>query len=670
MTSHPLTASSSTSGFFQALPTLPPQYTSPASLPKHSQVLHETSESLSDDKVLARIINLYLPQSTQHVISHIHRLSRIALTPSVLKLATDAETNHPVLRPLNTFGEENRNDPLWTTAGWQALKDIGVKEGVVAVAYEMGNKEWNRRIHEFALGHVWGPTGTMTGCPMAMTDGAATLLSRHLDDEDEDQSGRKKVLREAYRRLTSRDPEIAWTSGQWMTERTGGSDVSGTETVARRLAPEELKIEAEEGRELDAVGMPLGPWRIDGFKWFSSATDSEMAVLLARTSKGGLSAFYAPMRRRSPTPSGTIDNLVDGDLSTELNGIRIQRLKNKLGTKSLPTAELEIKGTRAWLIGTEGQGVKEISAVLNITRLQTAAGSAGNWARGLAIARAYTKVRKVHGRLLQDDPQHLRWMADETVKYWAGAHFAFFGVALQGAIEQDWGEMVKTTKAETLIPNDKTAVQTLLRLLTPVMKAQISVASVNGLRQCMECLGGVGYCENNEDGGLMNIAKIYRDNLVNPIWEGTVSVMADDVVRVLVDKRLGNGNVLENVFAPWVHSILDVCKSNFAEAAAIVEGRLCTLREQVRDATKAGLLYRGREILDHVEAIVCSCLLMYDAVVSPGEVAFVVASRWVRSKALGEQRTQTSDPWQKLVLLDRRIFLGDQDALVQRQGKL
>jgi alkylation response protein AidB-like acyl-CoA dehydrogenase len=670
MTSRPLTASSSTSGFFQALPTLPPQYTSPALLPKHFQVLHETSESLSDDKVLARIINLYLPQSTQHVTSHIHRLSRIALTPSVLKLATDAETNHPVLRPLTTFGEENRNDPLWTTAGWQALKDIGVKEGVIAVAYEMGNKEWNRRIHEFALGHVWGPTGTMTGCPMAMTDGAATLLSRHLDDEDGDQSGRKKVLHEAYRRLTSRDPEIAWTSGQWMTERTGGSDVSGTETVARRLAPEELKIEVEEGRELDAVGMSLGPWRIDGFKWFSSATDSEMAVLLARTSKGGLSAFYAPMRRRSPIPSGTIDNLVDGDLPTELNGIRIQRLKNKLGTKSLPTAELEIKGTRAWLIGTEGQGVKEISAVLNITRLQTAAGSAGNWARGLAIARAYTKVRKVHGRLLQDDPQHLRWMADETVKYWAGAHFAFFGVALQGAIEQDWGEMVKTTKAERLIPNDKTTVQTLLRLLTPVMKAQISVASVNGLRQCMECLGGVGYCENNEDGGLMNIAKIYRDNLVNPIWEGTVSVMADDVVRVLVDKRLGNGNVLENVFAPWVHSILDVCKSNFGEAAAIVEGRLCTLREQVRDATKAGLLYRGREILDHVEAVVCSCLLMYDAVVSPGEVAFVVASRWVRSKALGEQRTHTSDPWQKLVLLDRRIFLGDQDALVQRQGKL
>jgi alkylation response protein AidB-like acyl-CoA dehydrogenase len=280
--------------------------------------------------------------------------------------------------------------------------------------------------------------------------------------------------------------------------------------------------------------MLLGPWKIDGFKWFSSATDSEMAVLLARTSKGGLSAFYIPMRRRvgAGIPSANIIN-EETLPRTELNGIRIQRLKNKLGTKSLPTAELEMKGTRGWLIGTEGQGVKEISAILSITRLYTGAGSVANWSRGLAICRAYSKVRKVRGGLLQDNPAHLRWMAYETVKYWAAAHFSFLGVAFQGALEQDWHKMVGNTKAAGLIPQDKADLSALLRLILPVFKAQVSVASVDGLRQCMECLGGVGYCENNEDGGLMNIAKIYRDNLVNPIWEGTVSVMAEDVVRVL-----------------------------------------------------------------------------------------------------------------------------------------
>jgi alkylation response protein AidB-like acyl-CoA dehydrogenase len=302
-----------------------------------------------------------------------------------------------------------------------------------------------------------------------------------------------------------------------MTERTGGSDVSGTETVAQRLSSEEIRQEAEAGQDKDAIGMPLGPWKIDGFKWFSSATDSEMAVLLARTSTGGLSAFYIPMRRRTGRTIPSINGVDPETHGTELNGIRIQRLKNKLGTKSLPTAELELKGARGWLIGEEGRGVKEISAILNITRLTTAAGSAANWARGLAICRAYSKVRKVRGGLLQDNPQHLLWMADETVKYYAGTHFAFFGVALQGTMEQDWEEMVRGTRAENLIPADKGVVSALMRLLTPVMKAQVSVASVDGLRNCMECLGGVGYCENNEDGGLMNIAKIYRDNLVNPV---------------------------------------------------------------------------------------------------------------------------------------------------------
>jgi alkylation response protein AidB-like acyl-CoA dehydrogenase len=584
--------------------------------------------------------------------------------------STDAETNHPVLRPLTTFGEVNRNDPLWTTAGWQALKEIGYKEGVVAVAYEKENTRWNRRIHEFALGHLWTCTATMTGCPMAMTDGAAALLSKHLNDEDGDQPGRKQVFKEAYRRLTSRDPKAAWTSGQWMTERTGGSDVSGTETVARRLSSDEIAQEEKIGRSQDAVGMPLGPWRIDGFKWFSSATDSEMAVLLARTSKGGLSAFYIPMRRRTGVSIPSINGLERDSQATELNGIRIQRLKNKLGTKSLPTAELELKGARGWLIGTEGQGIKEISAILNITRLSTAAGSAANWSRGLAICRAYSKVRKVRGALLQDNPQHLQWMADETVKYWAGAHFVFFGVALQGAVEQNWDDMVRGTRADKLIPKSKSDVATLLRLLTPVMKAQVSVASVDGLRQCMECLGGVGYCENNEDGGLMNIAKTYRDNLVNPIWEGTVNVMVEDVVRVLVDKRIGTGNVIKNVFTPWATGVLSVCSSSFKAEIRGIRDELRALEALTSDVPKEELLYRGRQILKHIELIVCGCLLMYDATINYNDIAVTIACRYVRSKVTSGPGGQTIGGWKDAMREDKKVFLWDGEVKRQETGKL
>jgi alkylation response protein AidB-like acyl-CoA dehydrogenase len=651
----PLAASSSTTGFFQALPLLPPQYTSVESRSEHC-----ARSTTSDDVIVDRILDLYLPVNTTEVSKHAHHIARLSLAPSVLAHATDAETNHPVLRPLTTFGEENKNDPLWTTSGWQRLKEVGYEQGVVAVAYDKSHTTFNRRIHAFVLNHLWGPTGTMTGCPMSMTDGAATFLGKHLNEPDGDQPGRKLVFEEAYRRLTSRDPKLAWTSGQWMTERTGGSDVSGTETSATRMSTKEIEEDRTIGRGSCAVGLPLGPWKIDGFKWFSSATDSEMAVLLARTERGGLSAFLIPMRRRigDHMPTANIVNQEDPP-RTELNGIRIQRLKNKLGTKSLPTAELELKGARGWLIGREGQGIKDISAILNITRLQTGAGSVATWSRGLAICRAYSKVRKVRGGLLQDNPAHLRWMADETVKYWAAAHFSFLGVALQGSLEQDWDIMVANTKASRLIPKDKTHVAALLRLILPVMKAQVTVASVHGLRQCMECLGGVGYCENNEDGGLMNIAKIYRDNLVNPIWEGTVSVMAEDVVRVLLDKRLGNGDVLKNVFSPWAQNVLESCSAAFTTEIQTVEQRLQALNGLVGGAQKEELLYRGRELLDHVDAIVSSVAMLHDSTVNPDTIARKIATRWVQSKALVPDSAVSRSDWSETVKVDRKIFLGD-----------
>lgn len=646
-------AASSTSGFFQALPVLPPQYTCTEELPQRARDFYTSDSDASDDKIIARVLNLYLPPNTSDVTHHVHRLARIALAPSVLKHATDAETNHPVLQPLTTFGQENKHDPLWTTTGWQKLKEIGFEQGVVAVAFDETKTTFNRRIHEFALSHFWGPTGTMTSCPMAMTDGAATLLNKHLHDADGEQPGRASVFKEAYTRLTSRDIKLAWTSGQWMTERSGGSDVSGTETVATHMSAHELELEAKDGREFDAAGMPLGSWKLDGFKWFSSATDSDMAVLLARTAGGRLSAFYMPLRRRVSNTASEID-VFDDEVSslTELNGIRIQRLKNKLGTKSLPTAELELRGARAWLLGTEGQGVKDISTVLNTTRLHTAAGSVANWARGLAICRAYSKVRKVRGGLLQDNPAHLRWMADETVKYWAAAHFVFLGVGLQGALEQDWDDMVATTRAAKLIPKDNMQIAALLRLVLPVMKAQVSVASVSGLRQCMECLGGVGYCENNEDGGLMNIAKTFRDNLVNPIWEGTVSVMAEDVVRVL----FGNANILSNIFEPWVRNVLRASSSVFASEVAAVEDRLCALSMIVLRSSKdkEKLLYRGREILDHIDMVVTGAVLIYDASVDMDPVAREVAKRWFQSKVPALH----TDIWELSSKLDRQIFLG------------
>ncbi|EXJ89365.1 hypothetical protein A1O3_02432 [Capronia epimyces CBS 606.96] len=675
--------SSSTTGFFQALPIVPPQYSRPASNTA-SASRHDTS----DDTVLPRILSLYLPDPIPAEISEpLHDFSRLVLHPSTLEYTVDCDTDQPTLHPLTTFGEVNKRDPLRTSEGWRALKQIQTRAGVVGYGYPHLNihQNFNRRVHQFATLHLWSGTCAVATCPMAMTDGAAVLLRRHLDDPDADQPGRGAVFLESYKRLVSLDPAYAWTSGQWMTERTGGSDVRGTETVARRMTAQEIQSDVADGRDQDAHGLPLGPWLIDGFKWFSSATDADMAVLLAQTSKG-LSAFYAPLRRRvgrSSRTAGASAALTTETSSSEsshpqpseMNGVRLQRLKSKLGTKGLPTAELELKGMRAFLIGSEGQGVKEISAVLNITRLYTASAGAGYLARGLAVSRAYTQVRRVRGgQLLRDNAQHLAWMAGESVKYRANTHLVFLGAALLGASEQGHDAATTGTRAAALIPRDKAAVDTLLRILTPVMKAQVTLNSVSGLRACMESLGGVGYCENNDDGGVLNIARLFRDSVVGTIWEGTTSVMAEDLLRVIKNPKTKT-DVLDRVFGAWSRHVLAAVNPSFASETDIVRNRYHALRHLVRRLSADQLQRRGREVLEHIEAIACACLLMFDASVDQDAVATAIARRWVRSIALPSDSVQEDsviDPdWAGEVDLDRRIYLGpNAGALASAQPKL
>jgi alkylation response protein AidB-like acyl-CoA dehydrogenase len=237
-----------------------------------------------------------------------------------------------------------------------------------------------------------------------------------------------------------------------MTERSGGSDVSGTETLAT-YSPANGKQEFE-STQID--GSPLGPWIVHGFKWFSSATDSQMSIALAQTPKG-LSAFYIPVRRT--TPSG----------ETELNGISISRLKNKMGTKALPTAELELKGARAVLLGEEGSGIREISTILNITRVHNAVTSLGFFGRGLAIAKAFAEVREMAGkgkkRSLKDVPLHTRTLAEMTVPYRANLLFTFFVVYFLGISDQtrSWEVSQRSFASDRLRPQNPEDLQLMLR---------------------------------------------------------------------------------------------------------------------------------------------------------------------------------------------------------------
>ena len=637
-----LGSSSVSCGFFQALPTLEAQYVT--SNPNH----HRGGTHGDIDIALARVLALYLPDPIPTIVDDsLDKFARRCVSQKTLQSVVDAELNPPRLIPFNTFGEENRTDPLWTSEGWRALKAVGTEGGYVASGYQQQSNvhtdhEWNRRIHQYASVYLFSASAALTTCPAAMTDGAVQLLSRHLEDQDQDQPGRANVLRIAHDKLIHADPTKAWTSGQWMTERSGGSDVSLTETTARRLSAEEELLDAGAfGGNEDAAGMRLGPWHIGGFKWFSSATDSDMVILLAKTNKG-ISTFFAPMRRKAGGKDKTI-----------LNGVRIVRLKDKLGTKALPTAELEIREMRAWLVGEEGKGVKEISAVLNSTRLWTGVGAMGGWGRGLAIARAYSKVRKVKDKLLSDNIQHVAWMAAETINHRAACHLAFLGVALHG-ISQQGSNALNNTKAQAMLPTDRREAEILLRVLTPVIKAQCSLASVAGLRACMESLGGVGYCENNFDGGFMNIARIFRDTNVNCIWEGTTSIMAEDLIRTI---RGGGSDDAVLALDRLVSRLLGHCSHYFDTESQDVKALWATIHREFSFAEIATLRYNSRTTLSQLEVLLCTCLLMYDASVTDDRIANSVAKRYSK-RALSIATIKDNNNWRSAAAIDKDIFLG------------
>ena len=347
---------------------------------------------------------------------------------------------------------------------------LAAEHGLVATAYE-GRHGALSRVVQLALLHVVEPSLDVYSCPLAMTDGAARTL---LD------LGNADLIARAVPRLTSRDPARAWTSGQWMTERTGGSDVSRTETVARRSE---------------------GGWRLHGTKWFSSATASEMALALARPEGApeggkGLALFYLELR----------------DEAGRMNGVTVLRLKEKLGTRKLPTAELLLDGARATPVAGLTGGVKNVSTMLNVTRLWNAVCAAAGMGRAVALARDYARRREAFGTPLLSRPLHADTLAGLEAEREGAFLLAFRVAELLGAREAG------QAPAEALLA---------LRALTPLAKLTTGKQAVAVASEALECFGGAGFVEDT------GLPRLLRDAQVLPIWEGTTNVLALDLLRAL-----------------------------------------------------------------------------------------------------------------------------------------
>jgi alkylation response protein AidB-like acyl-CoA dehydrogenase len=301
-----------------------------------------------------------------------------------------------------------------------------------------------------------------------MTSGAARLVRHQLSSVPPDHP-----FHELYARLIAR--ENNWISAQWMTERPGGSDVRNSETVAT-YSP----LASKTGR---FGNIEEGDYLLSGFKFFCSATDCNIVLLLAKTESGELSLFVAP----------TVKEVVDAQGKTKRvsNGIRIHRLKTKMGTKELPTAEVELQNVRAHLIGPKDRGIATIALLLNTTRTHNFITALSCLRRALDIAKAFAHARTTIDQPLWTFPMHLNVLAQLEVKHRGWMQLAFFTSSLLSYVDNgfpDGAPEVFSVLAKS--PNTATVV---LRAFTSMSKAVICKSSTLAFQECQEAMGGVGY---------------------------------------------------------------------------------------------------------------------------------------------------------------------------------
>ncbi|MBD8552923.1 acyl-CoA dehydrogenase family protein [Rhizobium sp. CFBP 8762] len=457
-------------------------------------------------------------------------LGRYVTSTEAQELARMANHGVPQLRTHGPRGE--RLDVVDFHPAWHALMRRSMGAGLHASAWEniadeRGRSHKARAIRYYLTaqlenGHLSPMTMTsasvaaLMAAPQIQKDWATKILSRKYD------AGNKPAIQKS-----------AVTIGMGVTEKQAGTDVHAIDTTAERVGE--------------------GIYRLAGHKWFLSAPMSDAFIMLAQT-RDGIACFLVPRL------------LEDGSA----NGLRYQRLKDKIGNRSNATAEVEFTDTFGFLLGTTDGGVRTVLDMVTLTRLDCALGSAGMMRASLAEAVHHARGRSVFGKPLSSQPIMARVLADMALDVAAASALCF---RLADAFDRAGSS-----------PEDAAYA----RIMTPVVKYWCTKIAPALIQEAMECIGGSGYVEDRP------IARHYREAPANAIWEGPGNVMAIDLLRVLNRGR----DLFEQLFVsigrdlgPAAKKTLDVLRAAMSLCERD-EGAARLLIEQLALAAAAAELYR------------------------------------------------------------------------------
>jgi alkylation response protein AidB-like acyl-CoA dehydrogenase len=420
------------------------------------------------DHGLRDLLTMYLPADIRAALGpHWARLGKLA-GGRLDELARIADRHGPVLHPRDRFGRDE--DWIEYHPAYREMEQIAFGDFQFhAMSHRAGVLGMDHPLppvakYAFQYLFVQGEFGLM--CPISVTDTSTHLIRSFGSPELKDY---------LLPHMLSADMATLWKGTQFMTEKAGGSDVGAIETVARQQD---------------------GVWRLYGDKWFCSHADADVALMLARpegarSGTRGLALFALPRRLR------------DG----RRNAYRIVRLKDKLGTRSMASGEIELEGAEAYLVGRVDAGLKQMMEQVNLSRLSHGVRAAAMMRRCVNESLAVARGRVAFGRTIIDYPLMRRQLLKMIVPTEQALSMAFRAADAMG----------RGAAAE-------------LRILTGLLKLRACRDNIPVATAAMEARGGNGYIEDWVN------PRLVRDAQVGLLWEGTSSINALDVIGRAVGK--------------------------------------------------------------------------------------------------------------------------------------
>ena len=484
------------------------------------------------DTELQALLPLYLDADLHaHLLPHLQQLGGLA--GGVLdSLALTADKNPPTLEHRSRSGLDAQR--IVKHPAYVELERVAFSQyGLAAMSHRAGVLGWPQTLPpaaKYALTYLFVQAEFGLCCPLSMTDSLTRTLRKF---------GAPELVQRHLAQLTTQDVDALCQGAMFMTEQGAGSDVAATATRAEPLP-------ASAG---EPDGAPDGSYRLWGDKWFCSNPDAGLAMVLARIDGApagmkGVSLFLLPR------------TLADGSA----NALRILRLKDKLGTRSMASGEIRLEGARAWLVGEAGRGFQQMADMVNHSRLSNGMRAAGLMRRAYGEALYVAQQRQAFGKRLIDLPLMRRQL-----------------LKLLLPTEQARTMLLQTAEAlrrSDAIGRSDGAAYGLVRILTPLIKFRACRDARKVTGDAMEVRGGCGYIEEWSD------ARLVRDAHLGSIWEGTSNIVALDVLRAI-----RRDNALP-ALADHLRGLLDATPLHPAARAVFVrlQGQVLALAERAAEA--------------------------------------------------------------------------------------